>query len=182
VSLIYIFVYQSNTKKMNLNSSSRFSAHIHQTLCRDQWNVSLWVPAVTQCQSHKERHVGILYRRLRLLRERSDRAAKCSARFIYRLTNDPVFNDVPRTIQMGQFAVNPEIQSWRDYRLSLCSDQLLQTWLQSMRHTWHWRWPWSGKKMTEREKAVAAPETHFLFKDNFSCLFLVQDISKAVAI
>jgi len=25
--------------------------------------------------------------------------------------------------------------------------------------------------MTEREKAVAAPETHFLFKYNFSCIF-----------
>ena len=146
-------------------------------------DVSLWVPAVTQCKSHilkgaKAPHVaGILHRRVRMLRERSDRAVKSYAPLIYRLTNDPVFNDVPLTIQMGQFAVDPEIQSWRDWRLSLCSDQLLQTWLQSMRHTWQWSWPWSGEKMTEREKAVAAPETHFLFKDNFSCLFFfVPDI------
>jgi hypothetical protein len=34
-----------------------------------------------------------------------------SAPLIYRLTNDPVFNDVPLTIEMGQFAVDPEIQS-----------------------------------------------------------------------
>lgn len=134
-------------------------------------DVSLLVPAVTQCKSHiltcakTPRVVGILHRRVRMLRGRSDRAVKCSAPLIYRLTNDPVFNDVPLTIQMGQFAVDPEIQSWRDWRLSLCSDQLLQTWLQSMRHTWQWSWPWSGKKMTEREKAVAAPETHFLFKE-----------------
>ena len=120
VPLNYVFVCDSNTKKMNLNSSSRSSSQIHQTQCRDQWK--MWAsrfPAVTQCQSHiltcaKTPHVGILHRRLRMLRERYDRAAKCSAPLIYKLTNDPVFNDVPLTIQMGQFAVNPETQSWRD--------------------------------------------------------------------
>jgi hypothetical protein len=164
VQLIHVFVYESNTKKMNLNSSFHSSSQIRQTQCKDQWK--MWACGFQQLLNAsrtswraQRRHTYLVFCTIVIGCCRRDPIAQW--RVLLHSSTDSliysVFNDVLLTIQMGQFAVDPEIQPWRVWRLSLCSDQLLQTWLQSLRHTWQWSWPWSGKKMTEREKAVAAP-------------------------